>query len=157
MSVQSVIMFGLVGLVASFFIFAIMDVCGLLKRHTAEKVILVFIVCAVLGGCIGSLAQDTDVTYRIYSLEDTTSLHGRFVLGSGTVDMYPAFFFYREVGNGGYKLCDVDARNTIVYEDTDEPYIHVHRVECDTDGVYTAEIHVPPGTIVRRMTLDGVS
>lgn len=79
------------------------------------------ILCIFLTGCIGN---PVIVREPLASLDRENTIHGSFVLGSGTIDGQPSYSYYVQTSDGGYKLVSVNANSCIVYKDEDNnPYV----------------------------------
>jgi hypothetical protein len=92
----------------------------------------------------------------IYSLKDSTGVHGSFALGSGTVDSYPAYISYKRNDDGSYQIFSVNAEKSRLYlDDPQQPYVKAH-FECSSiftfycHSVGRNEFHVPNGTIIQE-------
>jgi hypothetical protein len=97
--------------------------------------------CALFAGCTqpGNL-PDMTVNARIYTLDREQTTSGEFTLGSGCVDSQPAYYFYEDNGNGGYKLHSVLASEcSIYYDEQNSPYITaVYRDEMGDEAPPTS-------------------
>lgn len=98
----------------------------------------------------------------IYSIHMNDGVHGSFFLGSGTVNSYTQYLFYKDSGTGGYVLDKVFTDGTVIFQDeNNQPYIRkietaqVDRKSGERFGTYSNrfEIHVPKGTIVEEYRL----
>jgi hypothetical protein len=116
--------------------------------------ILVFILCIIAGGYYGVTSTVVNEEIKIYSIGDSMSVEGAFVLGCGSIDGYPVFLFYKDSGSGGYVLGHVSASDSVIYEDAqgDTGIIKYSYPSCAVPDNF--EIHVPKGTIKRQFNLD---
>lgn len=160
MTVLCAVEFALIGAAVAM---TIILICGV-TAFKSERVfnytsILIMISFLLIGGIYGYTLHDYDVTYEISSIEDLSGIHGCFVLGSGTIDSKAMFAYYRKVPDGAYKLEMIPAKQSLIYEDAEKPYIIQHCIACgsETNEQDSYKIHVPKGTIIKQFTLNGVS
>lgn len=86
-------------------------------------IIIMFILTAGCTAQSEGIPNQT-VTLKIYSLDRDTAVSGRFILGSGSVNSYPVYYFQDRLSNGGYKLRWIRSSDcTIFYDENDSPYI----------------------------------
>lgn len=113
---------------------------------------------------------------KIYSINDSITTSGSFVLGTGTVDSDMCYYFYQEIENEhvdgkSYKLGKVESRKAqIVYiTDDSEPRIEKH-IHCETSDSFFLDycvscfaclsdediyfIYLPENSIIQSYTLD---
>ena len=98
----------------------------------------------------------------IVSLQDGSSIEGGFFLGTGYIDGSMKYSFYEKSGEG-FKLTQVDSKDTIVYQSKEKPYA-MRESGCDGNWQWIApclydsdivtEIHVPAGSIKENFVLD---
>jgi hypothetical protein len=94
----------------------------LLKISTIISIIVIAVV--ITSGCISGTPVYKTFRYDMISLDRTSSASGSFILGSGSVDGSPAYIYYIELPNGGYKLKSVKASKCILFENENTtPYI----------------------------------
>jgi len=114
-------------------------------------------VCGMGYAIIGDLTMVSQSTEtQIYSLKDSTGIHGSFMLGSGVVDSYPSYISYEREEDGAYKIFTANAGISKLYMDNPlHPYIKSHfqcssvfPARCKPTHLY--EFHVPNGTIVQE-------
>jgi hypothetical protein len=74
----------------------------------------------------GIAMDDTRFSQNLQALNDSTSTHGSFFLGSGTVDSYPAYYYYERRDDGSFYQWQVYAANASIVETSGTP--HVERV-----------------------------
>lgn len=103
-------------------------------------------------------------TTRISVVNDSSSVEGHFILGTGSVDGKNVYKYYEPQSDGSNTLEQTDADGVRVFQDTDSPYL-TRRGNCDgprdwfwpcdNDGYGTVlEIHVPEGSISNQTRLD---
>jgi hypothetical protein len=105
--------------------------------------------------------------YEIASLQDNSTIHGSFILGSGTIESVPTYFFYYKVYGGGYKLGKVQYYDmTIIEDDSFTPGVYkawfqhtpcnkkLNRWVIRKQSKYYYYIYVPSGTIIKNFHLD---
>lgn len=159
MTVLCAVGFALLGAGAAMIIIMLGGIACKSDRMFNYTSILIMISFLLIGGIYGYTINDYDVTYEISSIEDLSGIHGSFVLGSGTIDSTAMFAYYRKVPDGAYKLEMIPARQSLIYEDTETPYVVHHCIACSSEEAYrdSYKIHVPKGTIIKQFTLNGVS
>jgi len=54
---------------------------------------------------------------KLVNLEVADRIEGHFVLGTGTIESQPAYFYYQEVNTQAYQLKWVKAEDAVVHED----------------------------------------
>lgn len=81
------------------------------------------------------------------------------MLGSGRVDQKPYYFYYEPVGYGGYKLSQVPADESVIYEDAAESTGSIVELRPTFGSLIWSlrypnayEIHIPKGSIVREFS-----
>lgn len=93
----------------------------------------------------------------IESLESGQSIHGYFILGSGSVNGRDVYIYYTKNTNGGYVRNHVDADMTIIYMDENtSPYLISKYVETNrlhVQFINSYELHVPNGTITKTFSV----
>lgn len=110
-----------------------------------------------------------EATYDNYTtpisiINDSASVEGHFVLGSGSVEGKNVYKYYEPQSNGSDLLKQIDADGVQVFQDSDTPYL-THLGHCTgprdwfwpcNDQGYgrTIEIHVPKGSMQTSSTLD---
>ena len=128
--------------------------------------------CLVATGLVVGYNKAENIDYiassELGNLQDNSQLHGRFVLGTGTIDEYPAYTYYKKLGENQYqqkKLRDDGGINIVVFEDSDkprvdtiqsgkEPYWGLFGYWWGYDSTLQIEFHVPKGSVVNNVTLD---
>lgn len=94
---------------------------------------------------------------QIESLESSQSIHGYFVLGSGSVNGRDVYIYYTKNSDGGYIRNHMNADNTIIYMDENEsPYLLSKYVETNrlhVQFINSYELHVPNGTITKTFNV----
>jgi len=153
------------------FIISAIRICTEWYNDTFEKIAGVIgsiFICSlfwILSFLILAFTLPRTITYTnhsIININDNSSVSGAFFLGSGTVDGKMAYSFYQKDGNGA-KLEQVNARDVIVYQDTEKPYIIRETgctgdwqwiAECGYDSTVLKEIHVLKGSIKNNFDLD---
>jgi hypothetical protein len=128
------------------------------SRICSKHGLIIFILIgAIIGGAAGSLADYRQLPPKdIYSIGDSMNIEGMFVLGCGNVDGEPVFSFYKDAGNGGYKLDYVYAKYTTIYEDAEGINGYIEGAIGPMGSNIQYSIHVPKGTIKRTYILDGI-
>lgn len=53
---------------------------------------------------------------EIYSLKSNTGISGSFILGTGSIDSNPQYYYYVDLGNNEKTMKSIDAHNTIIKE-----------------------------------------
>jgi hypothetical protein len=98
----------------------------------------------------------------IYSIHMGDKISGTFFLGSGSVNSYTQYLFYKDSGTGGYVLDKVFTDGTVIFQDeNNQPYLRrIETAQVDIKSgehfgaySYRYEIHVPKGTIVEEYKL----
>ena len=125
-----------------------------------RKLTMAFALCVIVSAAIGTgiglhhgMQPDKEYdSYTIYSVDDTMSSSGRFILGSGYIQQNPIYVFYSDVENGGYRRDYLYASKTIIYEDAPDNIGYVKSIITPCD--YLFELHVPKGTIKQELVLD---
>jgi heme/copper-type cytochrome/quinol oxidase subunit 2 len=126
-------------------------------KHRWAITIIFVIIVATAGGFIGSNGAGNQWTtiQPIASLNDDSSISGRFMLGSGSIDEDPVYVYYSVEQDGGMMLRTLKADNAKIYEDSNEPYLKVFNTQMVFGNVYQKyEFHVPNDTVVRYYNLD---
>ncbi len=94
---------------------------------------------------------------QIESLESGQSIHGYFVLGSGSINGRDVYIYYTKNTDGGYVRNHVSADNTIIYMDeNNSPYLISKYVETNrlhVQFINSYELHVPNGTITKTFSV----
>ena len=93
---------------------------GLLSGGVA-LIFYVFVSAVLLVGLSEIWVEDTPVESELASLADGSSVSGSFFLGSGSVESEPVFFFYRQQGNGSFRLEHRDADKVSIVETSSDP------------------------------------
>jgi hypothetical protein len=108
-------------------------------------------------------AHEVSDTVYITTLSDKMSIKGAFALGSGYISGNPVFVSYVITGNNSYVLKTFDADKSTIYMDSNVPYIVRYKMESADivkdlrkKDYHKFDIHVPVGTIVEKISLDGV-
>jgi len=127
------------------------------KMEESKYLLFALVVGIIAGGGVLSLYPGSDperIDYiYIYTIDDYSGIHGSFSLGSGTINSYPAYCFYRMDGNGALYLESINAKNVPIYRDTENnPYLIKYTTDCE---VVRYEFHVPKDTVIQHYTLDG--
>jgi hypothetical protein len=109
---------------------------------------------------------------NIASLDDASSLGGRFILGSGTLRNSNVYNAYQILDDGAYKRITIPSHITYIYEDVNsQPYLKVierKRVNPNPNiqwiifTFYSSnkwyehkyELHVPENTVIKELNLD---
>jgi hypothetical protein len=109
-----------------------------------------------IGVGSASLVIQTPRDTPIYSLKDSTGIHGSFALGSGTVDSYPVYLMYTKDSEGAYKLITTSAYKSRIFMDTNtNPFIK-EWYKCSSifpsycEHPYLIDVHAPNGTVVQE-------
>ena len=122
------------------------------------------IVIGLLGNGISSLFVKSHYEsagyWNIYSLADSGSAYGNFVLGTGTVKERPVFRYYGDKDNG-YGLFWVYADDsTVIENDSVSPRINIYDSVSDNfwlkigSGDRRYDIIVPTHSVKRAFNLD---
>lgn len=127
---------------------------------------------AIIGGVIGvilmfALPMRTEVKtyqYEIEVLQDSDSVSGNFLLGSGHINGSFKYVFYYKT-DGGFKMGQVDYRDAIIKYSDDIKVIRYREEMTDSFINWFAvdfwfsdryEIFVPEGTIKQNYSLDAL-
>lgn len=111
---------------------------------------IVFSCILLIPGFGMSWTTQTD----IHSLKDNSMIHGRFFLGSGSIDSVPVYVYYYQLPSGGYKLSTVPVDKTVIFMDENSnPYLKTTEYKF-ANIYYEYEFHVPNGTIVEEYLLN---
>ncbi len=105
--------------------------------------------------------NETTVDKPLAAIQDRSSTHGSFFLGSGTIDSKPQYTFYEEE-NGAKVLRSINADGVRVYEGAKHAFIReVTGCSWEYDwlvpcvaNLRVVEIHVPNGTVKQNYVLD---
>jgi hypothetical protein len=93
----------------------------------------------------------------IESLESGQSIHGYFVLGSGSVNGRDVYIYYTKNIDDGYVRNHVDADMTVIYMDENaSPYLISKYVETNrlhVQFIHSYELHVPNGMITKTFSV----
>lgn len=107
-------------------------------------------------------AHEVSDTVYITTLSDKMSVKGSFALGSGYIRGNPVFVSYVVTGNNSYALKTFDADKSTIYMDSSVPYVVRYKMESAESvkdlrkkDYHKFDIHVPEGTIVEKINLDG--
>lgn len=116
------------------------------------------------------LKRQHNFSPQIHSIKNSSSIEGRFALGSGYINGSQKYYYFQENidNDGGLIQCSLPAQNCIIYQTTNYPH-----VEWDTiyfipkkwiiwpvlSFTVTKEntnykIFVPPGTIVEKFEIN---
>lgn len=138
------------------------------EEESPVIVVIMCLVCAaavvMLGAGIYAVATAHEVSDTVYitTLSDKMSIKGAFALGSGYISGNPVFVSYVITGDNSYVLKTFDADKSTIYMDSSVPYIVRYKMESAESvkdlrkmGYHKFNIHVPVGTIVERISLDG--
>jgi len=96
---------------------------------------------------------------EIYSISDSSFIHGSFVLGTGYIGDRPVYIFYKSSGSG-YSMDWVGVKYAVIIEDEQTPCIVTRYHTVTHLGGFAVrfvdgyELHVPVGTIKERFVLD---
>jgi len=158
MYLESVLLCALLGGTLAVIPYTIIDieVCGN-ELQFKYGLIIFILIGAIIGGAVGSFADYKQLPPEdIYSIGDSMNIDSVFVLGCGYNDGKPVFSFYKDVGNGGYKLDYVYAKYTTIYEDAEGINGYIEGTIDPMGSNIQYSIHVPKGTIKRTYILDGI-
>lgn len=136
-------LFGLFGLASS--------------KRPAFWIITITVVLTIVFSCIWLIpgfGTSWNTNTDIHSLKDNSMIHGRFFLGSGSIDSVPVYVYYYKLPSGGYKLGTVPVDKTVIFMDeNDSPYLKTTWYKFAK--IYDEyEFHVPNGTIVEEYLLN---
>ncbi len=103
-------------------------------------------------------------THPLKSIQDVSTTHGAFFLGSGVVSGDPSFFYYEQQDDGSFVLQSVAAEDATVVESSGTPRVVDEHLAIDsgwtwltfsgTFGHKRVVFYVPPGSITTNFTLD---
>jgi hypothetical protein len=120
-----------------------------------------FIAIAVLLSLVSLDLSDETVGYEttpIASLSARNDVNGQFILGCGTVDKTPYYYYYKIVRNSSYQLDKTPAMEAVVLERDEPPCLRYARKRCSgflrfmIGGEYIStypEIVIPTGSIIK--------
>lgn len=101
-------------------------------------------------------------THSIVSIRTENQTEGSFFLGTGHVEGTSYYFYYADLGDNQYQLCQVPTNRTVIREADESPEILI-KVKTFDDGwklwVFPIEqdaayvITVPKGTIIKEFKL----
>ncbi len=134
-------------------------------RQVKVKLLIVFIVFALVGMVICFRVSDKNIvlrSYRLKAMSTSNVISGNFSIFGGYIDESPCYIVFVEY-KGGYRL--VKLRDVVIYMD------EIRHPHCDTNIVvdsciYSFEYiidhsdnhkwicHVPPKSIVEGINLD---
>lgn len=113
-----------------------------------------------------NMQSDTyaDYTTPISVVNDSSSVEGHFILGTGSVEGKNVYKYYEPQSDGSNLLKQTDADGVKVFQDSETPYL-TRRGNCDgprdwfwpcDNSKYgnVIEIHVPEGSISNTSTFD---
>lgn len=141
---------------------------------TAGALPTIILVVGVVVGFIFGWQPDPQPYPKTYlaNLQDTSSVYGRFMLGSGTIGEYPAFAYYTQTGKSEYRYKQLVERPgtapVVVFTDEEKrPYLK-SLTDCKkprgsrlwiaplwkTCSIVQQEFHVPKNSIIRNFKLD---
>jgi|WetSurMetagenome_2_1015567.scaffolds.fasta_scaffold196828_1 hypothetical protein len=118
----------------------------------------------MLGAGIYAFVSAHEVSDTVYitTLSDKMSIKGVFALGSGYIRGEPVFVSYVITGDNSYALKTFDADKSTIYMDSQDPYVVRYKMESADivkelriKDYHKFDIHVPVGTIVEKINLDG--
>jgi hypothetical protein len=131
-------------------------------------VAILCVACAAVVIMVGAgiyavvTAHEVSDTVYITTLSDKMSIKGSFALGSGYIRGEPVFVSYITNGNNSYTLTTFDADKSTIYMDSQDPYVVRYKIESADivkdlrkKDYHKFDIHVPVGTIVEKINLDG--
>jgi hypothetical protein len=122
------------------------------------------VVAVMIGMTVYSIVTAHEVSDTVYitTLSDKMGIKGAFSLGSGYVRGEPVFVSYITNGNNSYTLTTFDADKSTIYMDSQDPYVVRYKIESADivkdvrkKDYHKFDIHVPEGTIVEKINLDG--
>ena len=96
-------------------------------------------------------------TFEIAALNDGSTVDGRFGIFSGFIETSPVYYVYVPTEQG-FERKLLDGPNIQIIEDSETPYYvqecYQYKLsdKCTLDDV--TEIHVPPGTVIKDVSLD---
>ena len=124
-----------------------------------------FLAGVLLSYVLSIILATISPTYHVESrnglvtLQDGTSVSGRFFLGSGSVDGKPGYTYYRGDGVNGFSLESVAANKAIVKYSTEAP--RVEKILTCGPGLFSNScvssqyvFYVPEGSVKQDYTLD---
>jgi len=92
--------------------------------------VLVAAASSILGVIVALLipsVTETDIQkISLMNLNDGSSMHGSFFLGSGTIDEKMQYTYYYE-DNGYYKLGQVECSKALIKYNEGDPFLEIHR------------------------------
>jgi hypothetical protein len=108
--------------------------------------------------------------FKLYSVRDSSSVEGRFYLGSGWIGTTEYYAYYRDA-NPGMKKGRVPVENSVIFEGAATPELVVLEKKYDKDWYWYIggqigltlmenqkpqryQLYVPAGTIVQKFTLE---
>jgi len=101
---------------------------------------------------------------ELVQLNGSSQINGYSFLGSGVINKSEYYIFYKKLPTGGFKQGKIAAQCVTIYEDTvSTGYIIYHKkIHSTLDKVMvfassellSAEIHIPPDSIVRSFKLE---
>lgn len=139
---------------------------------TLFSILFVAPFCGVLGALIGFFVAwslpakgiEDRQQYKMVSLNDGSSINGRFFLGSGHINEKMVYTFYYETENETYKLKQVSATDAEIKYTTGQPTATRIGIKDDTESwsywfaidFYEANwlIEIPEGSIQNNYILD---
>ena len=131
------------------------------ETKTAKMIGLVVFIAYACFACTFGGSKVSEVkashwnnfSYNIVSLERSSEVAGRFILGTGSVESTQYYYFYQDLGNNNYKLGNLNHKYTYIHEYTDSEAIHTPCIyewkEPNTFSVYYT-IYVPVNTIIKE-------
>lgn len=164
------ILVAIIGVLISLYITAYSDTLDRIVYAGMSAVLGFFIGSLLLGVIISEMAprvsQNTS-TVNIVSIRTGDGVEGTFFLGTGTINGYPMYTYFRQQSDGGYVQETIPAHSTVVYEDmtdrrgTIETYDDVipeswkwrkwTAVTIYRPSYY--RVHIPKGSIMRNFEL----
>jgi len=144
----------------------------IIKATLVAVILMGGLLCFALVGLDINNCHDEEIgeNTSIFSLYDTNSVSGSFLVGCGQLHGEMRYTLYIEAeDNDGIKMKQIPVDNTIIYEDTKcSPYLteyNLYKVRTSSGeiiGQYHSkrrypyyELHVPLGTIIQQYSLDG--
>jgi hypothetical protein len=156
----------LAGLIGSFIAFRMSE--GFIVFPAVSATLALLFINMPIIWILDAGQNDTYDDYKtpISVVNDSSSVEGHFILGTGSVEGKNVYKYYEPQSDGSNTLEQTDADGVKVFQDTDLKFPYLTRRgncdgprdwfwPCDNHGYGTVlEIHVPEGSISNQTRLD---
>ena len=130
-----------------------------------------FLLCSVLYLQSKTTTTVTTTEVKLVSLRSVDQINGSFFLGSGSIGVDQYYFFYKDAGNGGYKLDKLRVDDSVTVFEENRQDGRLVRKRCNgeflnrwyyligmsrpsSSCLHGVEFHIPQGSLQKRFQLE---